>query len=166
MLTAYRWLLCLYPGSYRHEFGEEMTSVFCKARSTLPPMLVAKISFYQRELCGLLSGALCAHLERLFGLEVPFRRLDMQPQFRFPRTTVFLMLVIFGSVVLAIAEANTIAGGASGLAWRTLAAALFFMLLSTCTAATIIWGILHALRRSGVRRLENMPRGMHSAAQK
>jgi hypothetical protein len=86
-LTVYCWLLCLYPGSYRHEFGEEMTSVFHEARSALPPALAAKISFYQREFSGLLSGALCAHFDRWFGPAIPFRRFDMQPQFRFPRST-------------------------------------------------------------------------------
>jgi len=59
-LTVYCWLLWLYPGSYRQEFGEEMASVFRRARSELPPALVARISFYRRELCGLLSGALRA----------------------------------------------------------------------------------------------------------
>ncbi len=56
VLTAYCWLLCLYPGSYRHEFGEEMTSVFHDAQSALPPALAGKIGFYGREFCGLLSG--------------------------------------------------------------------------------------------------------------
>ena len=32
VLTVYRLFLCLYPASYRHEFGEEMTSVFLEAR--------------------------------------------------------------------------------------------------------------------------------------
>jgi hypothetical protein len=60
VLTVY--LLCLYPGSYRDEFGAEMTSVFRDARSTLPPALAAKLSFYRREFCGLLSGALRAQV--------------------------------------------------------------------------------------------------------
>jgi hypothetical protein len=42
---VYGWLLCLYPGSYRSEFGDEMTSIFRQARSALPPALVVKISF-------------------------------------------------------------------------------------------------------------------------
>jgi hypothetical protein len=91
MLTVYRWLLWLYPSSYRHEFAEEMTSVFRDARSELPPAraLTAKISFYRREFSGLLSGALCAHFDRLFGerlsgFGIAFRRFSMQPQFRFP----------------------------------------------------------------------------------
>ena len=155
-LTVYCWLLCLYPGSCRHEFGEEMTSVFREARSALPPALAAKISFYRREFCGLLSGALCAHFDRLFGPAIPFRRFDMQSQYRFPRSTVLLMLVIFAGVVLTIAEASSVAGDTLGLAWRSLVSALVFVLLSTCSVAAVVWGILHIRRRSGVHRLENI----------
>ena len=155
-LTVYCWLLCLYPGSYRHEFGEEMTSVFCQARSELAPALPAKIRFYQREFCGLLSGALCVHFDRLFGPAIPFRRFKMQPQFRFPRSTVLLMLVILAGVVLTIAEASSVAGDTLGLAWRSLVSVLVFMLLIMCTAAAVVWGILHTLRRSGVHRLEDV----------
>ncbi|HWZ83201.1 MAG TPA: hypothetical protein VNW47_11275 [Terriglobales bacterium] len=156
VLTVYCWLLCLYPGSYRREFGEEMTSVFCKARSDLPPALAAKISFYRREFCGLLSGALRAHLDRLFGPAVPFRRFDMQPQFRFPRSTVLLMLVIFAGTVLTIAKASSIAGARPGSVWPSFVSVVALMLLTMCTAAAVVVGILHALRRSGVYRLENV----------
>jgi hypothetical protein len=156
VLTVYCWLLYLYPGSYRDEFGEEMTFVFHEARSALPSALAAKISFYRREFCGLVSGALCAQLDRLFGAGISFRRFDMQAQFRFPRSTVFLMLVIFAGVVLAIAEASSIAGDTAGSAWRSFVSVLVFMLLSMCAAAAVVWGILHTLRRSGVHRLENV----------
>ena len=54
MLTVYCWLLCLYPRSYRHNFGEEMTFVFRDTRSALPPALAVKIRFYRREFSGLL----------------------------------------------------------------------------------------------------------------
>ncbi len=162
MITVYCWLLCLYPGSYRGEFGEEMTSVFREARSVLPAALAAKISFYRREYCGLLSGALCAHFDRLFGPTIPFRRFYMHPQFRFPRSTVALMLVILAGVVLAIGEASSVAGDTLGLAWRSLVSVLVFMLLIMCTAAAVVCGILHTLRRSGVRRLENINSGMYS----
>jgi hypothetical protein len=155
-LTIYCWLLCLYPVSCRHEFGEEMTSIFREARSALPPALAAKISFYRCEFCGLLSGALSAHLDRLFGPAIPFRRFSTQPQFRFPRSTVFLMLVIFAGVVLTIAKASSVAGDTLGSAWRSLVSLVIFMLLTTCTAAAIVWGILHSLRHSGVDRLENV----------
>jgi len=158
VLTVYRWMLCLYPWSYRDEFGEEMTSVFHEARSALPSALAAKISFYRREFCGLLSGALCAHFDRRFGPAIPFPRFDMQPQFRFPRSTVFLMLVIFAGVVLTIAKASSVAGDTLGLAWRSLASVLVFVLLSTCSVAAVVWGILHIRRRSGVHRLDRQLR--------
>lgn len=156
LLAVYCCLLRLYPPSYRDEFGEEMTSLFREARNELPPALAAKISFYRREFCGLLSSALCAHFDHLFGPALPFRRFDMQAQFRFSRFTVFLMLVIFVGVVLTIAMASSVAGDTSRLAWRTLVCVLLFMLLSTCTAATVVWRILHTRRRSGVHRLENI----------
>ena len=108
MLTVYCWLLCLYPRSYRREFGDEMTSVFRDARIELPPALAAKVSFYGREFCGLLSGALCAHFDRVFGPAISFPRFHMQRQFRFPRSTVFLMCMILASVVLAINKAVNI----------------------------------------------------------
>ncbi len=154
MLKIYRWLLCLYPGSYRDEFGEEMTSVFREARSAPPTARAAKLTFYGREFRGLLSGALIAHLDRLFGPAIPLRRFYMQPQFRFPRSTVFLMLVIFAAVVLTIAEAASVAGGLA--VWPSLVSVLAFMLLTMCAAAVVAWGILHSLRRSGVHRLENV----------
>ena len=162
VLTVYCWLLCLYPGSYRHEFGEEMTSVFSKARSELPPALLVKIRFYLREICGLLSGALCAHFDRLFGPAIPFRRFDMQSQFRFPRTTVLLMLVIFAGTVLTIAKASSIAGATPGSVWPSFVSVVALMLVTMCTAAAVVVGILHALRRSGVYRLENVQGRMDS----
>ena len=161
-LTVYCWLLCLYPGSCRHEFGEEMTSVFREARSALPAALAAKISFYRREFCGLLSGALCAHLDRLFGPVIPLRRFDMQSQYRFPSSTVLLMLVIFAGTVLTIAKASSIAGATPGSVWPSFVSVVALMLLTMCTAAAVVVGILHALRRSGVYRLENVQVRMDS----
>jgi hypothetical protein len=164
MITVYCWLLCLYPGSYRHEFGEEMTSVFRDAQGELPGP--ARVSFYGREFCGLLSGALRVHFDRLFGEHlfgpgIPFRRFDMQPQFRFPRSTVFLMLAILAGVVLAIRMAAIVAGDKSGAAWHSVAfwsSVLVFML----PPAAIVWYILHVLGRSGVHRLENVRSGIES----
>jgi hypothetical protein len=108
MLRVYCWLLYLYPRSYRHEFGDEMTSIFHYARVELPPALLAKISFYQREFCGLLSGALRAHLDRAFGPAISVPRFPRKREFRFPRSTLFLMYVILAGVVLAIQKAQNI----------------------------------------------------------
>lgn len=151
VLTVYCWLLCLYPGSYRDEFGQEMTSVFCEARIALPPALDVKVRFYRREFTGLLLGILLAHFDHLFG-----RRFYMQPQFRFPRSTVFLMLLIFAGVVVTIAEGSSVAGATLGSGWRSLVSVLVLMLLTMWTAAAVVWGILHAMRRSGVHRLQNL----------
>ena len=169
MLTVYCWLLRLYPGSYRQEFGEEMTSVFDEARSAHPPALAARITFYRREFYGLLSGALRAHLDRLFGPGIPFPRFSMQPQFRFPRSTVFLMLVIFAAVILTIAKAISVSvayGAPAGTVWPSLISVFGVMLVTMCGAAAVVWGILHSLRRSGAHRLENVQSGMLSAESK
>ena len=155
-LLVYRCLLRLYPESYRDEFGEEMTCVFREAQSNLPPALAAKIDFYQREFRGLCSGALRAHFNPMFVPDFPFRRFSMKTQFRFPRSTVFLMVAIFAGVVLAIVEGNGIARGSSGLAWQTLLSGFFFMLLSASAIAAAGWGILHARRRSGIHRLQDV----------
>jgi len=80
----------------------------------------------------------------------------MQPQFRFPRSTVLLMLVILAGVVLTIAEATSVAGDTLGSGWRTLVFLLVFMLLSMGTAAAVGWRILHTRRRSGIHRMENV----------
>jgi len=156
MLTVYCWLLCLYPKSYRHDLGEEMTLVFRDARNALSPALAVKIGFYRREFSGLLSSALSAHFDRLFGAAIPFPRSCMQPQFRFPRATVFLMLVIFAGVVITIRTVCGIAGDTLGFGWRTLLGCLIFMFVSMCTAAAVVWGILYARHRSGVHRLQNV----------
>lgn len=159
-LTVYRWLLCLYPASCRHEFGEEMTSVFHEARNALPPALPAKMGFYQREFCGLLSGALRARFECLFGPAIPFRRLDMRPQFRFPRSTVFLMCVILAGVLLAIEKAETIQvkyGPQDVMAvWNSLPWFLFAFPALACASVAAVWGLLFALRRTGMHRLDGM----------
>lgn len=84
----------------------------------------------------------------------------MQPQFRFPRTTVFLMLVIFAGVVLTIRMASSVAGDKVGSVWPSLISILVLMVLTMSIAAAIVCGVLHTLRRSGVHRLENVDHRM------
>ena len=159
-LTVYRCLLCLYPERYRDEFAEEMKSVFRDAQSDVPAAPTAKISFYLREFCGLVSGALRAHFDRLFGPAIPFRRFDMQPQFRFPRSGVILMCVILAGVLLAIEKARTIEvkyGPREVMAvWNSLPWFLFFFPALACATAAAVWGLLFALRRTGRHRLDGM----------
>jgi len=83
----------------------------------------------------------------------------MQRQFRFPRFTVLLMLVIFAAVILTIAKAMSVSvayGATPGTVWPSLISVFGAMAVSMCAAAAVIWGILHSLRRSGVHRLENV----------
>ena len=166
LLTAYRSLLCLYPESYRNEFGEEMIAVFREARTDVSPALIAKITFHQREFRGLLSGALRAHLERLFGPAVLlFPRLYMQPQFRFPRSTLVLMCVILAGVVLAINKAVDVVQlkqslpRGSNAAWEPMLGALLLILTVVVAAVAAVWGVLFATRRTGMHRLEGMQTG-------
>ena len=160
MLTVYCFLLSLYPRSYRDEFGEEMTCVFREAQSDVPQSLAAKLSFYRREFCGILSGALRAHFDSLFGPTVPFRRFYMQPQFRFPRSTVFLMLVILAGVMLAIEKAKIVVQMNEGLPLETVAVwhPLFWLYPFAVVLAVVgaVWGILFALHRTGMHRLDRM----------
>lgn len=159
VLNVYRWFLCLYPASYRYEFAEEMTSVFRQAQSELAPATSLKFRFYRREFSGLLSGAVRAHVERLFGPGIPFRRFDVKPQFRFPRSTVFLMCMILAGVVLAIEKAKTIAQMKAGLPSGTVGWHPLFWVYPIAVALAVagtVWGILFALRRTGVHRLDAM----------
>ena len=83
----------------------------------------------------------------------------MRPEFRFPRSTVFLMLLIFGGVIVAMEKANTIqlkyAAGVSSI-WPSFPWFLGFILVFTYSGALAVWGILFALGRTGVHRLANI----------
>jgi len=163
-LTIYCCLLFLYPASYRDEFGQEMTSVFRDARNALPPALAAKFNFYRREFCGLLSGALCAYFDRIFGPAISFPRFNMQPEFRFPRSLVFLMVVILAGVVLAIHKARNIVQmkeslpPATATAWGPMLWGLVFAagLVLAAVVAAAAWAVLFALRRTGMHRLDGV----------
>ena len=168
MLRFYRWLLYLYPQLYRHEYADEMVSVFREAHADVSSgSLKERISFRFRETLGLLAGAGREHTRIITGGDqsISFRGFDMRPEFRFPRSTVFLMLLIFSGVILAMEKANTIqlkyADGAGSI-WPSLPWFLAFTLLFTCVAAMVGWGILFALGRTGVHRLANIQAGPNS----
>jgi len=85
----------------------------------------------------------------------------MRPEFRFPRSTISLMLVILVGVVLTIQKAKTIQvkyGADSSIVpvWSTLPQSLMVMFIAVCAVALAGWAILFALRRSGVHRLANV----------
>ncbi|HEY4766962.1 MAG TPA: hypothetical protein VIH75_25060 [Candidatus Sulfotelmatobacter sp.] len=162
MLTFYRWLLYLYPSLYRREYADEMVSVFHDAQAELSARRFGgRLSFRIRETWGLLAGAVQEHIGIIGGRYqlISFTRFNMRPEFRFPRSTVFLMSIIFGGVILAMEKANTIQvkyAAGSGSIWPSLPWFLGFTLLFTCAAAMAGWGILFALGRTGAHRLANI----------
>ena len=161
MRSLYQRLLRLYPAVYRQEFGEEMQCVFLQAqaeRSIAPLMKRAK--FCARELMGLFSGAVQAQLRLLFGVDdwLRLRRFNMRPEFRFPRSTVFLMCVILAAVVLAIHKAKSVVVINEGLRSETVTIwdPLFWLCPLGAVLAVVgaVWGILFALRRTGLHHLD------------
>jgi hypothetical protein len=162
MLSFYRALLYLYPSHYRREYAEEMVSVFRDALADVNAGgFRERTSFRVRETLGLLAGAVREHICVGTGgcQSISFRGFDMRSEFRFPRSTVFLMSVILGGVILAMEKANTIqvkyAAGAGSI-WPSLPWFLGFTLLFTCAAAMVGWGILFAFGRTGADRLANI----------
>jgi len=142
-----------------------MTAVFVQARRDAQGAPFAtRTFFYFREISGLLSGALRGHLRRVVGFNdwIPSRRFDMHPQFRFPRSTVFLMCVILAGVVTAIDKAKTVVRMKEGLppgttaVWDPMLWSLLFALALVLIAVAAVWGILFALRRSGMHRLDGI----------
>jgi hypothetical protein len=160
MLALYRSLLRMYPAEYFREYGAEMTWVFAQAKeAACAQSFRSRLLFYIREILGLISSAL---RQRLFGRcdWNSSRRFAMRPEFRFPRSTIFLMCVILAGVLLAIAEAKTVAlpygptevrSVWSMLPWFSVVAVVL-----VCVTVGVTWGILFALRRTGMQRLERL----------
>ena len=165
MITFYRCLLYLYPSLYRHEFAEEMVSVFRDAHADVTAASFReRTGFRVRETCGLLAGAVQEHFHAA-GTGFPsisFTRFDMRPEFRFPRSTVVLMSIIFAGVIVAMEKANTIQvkyGEGYRSIWASLPWFFVLMLLFTLVTSAAVLGIRFALGRSGAHRLANLQPG-------
>jgi hypothetical protein len=166
MSSLYHSLLHLYPAGYRREFGEEMLTVFRQAQMEAEQQgMPAPISFWVREVQGLLTGALREHLRPMTPASLPLRlsrRLSMHSEFRFPKSTVTLMIIILGAVVVAIEKATAIVNSVPHTSPRygpiqpehfTLLPTLLMIVCFACVSGTLGWLLLFALRRSGVQRL-------------
>jgi hypothetical protein len=165
MPSVYRGLLYLYPSHYRREYGDEMICVFQDAQAdTSAAGITERTAFQFREICGLLAGAMREHIRIINGSypSISITRFNMRSEFRFPRSTVFLMAIIFAGVILAMEKANTIqlkyAAGAGSI-WPSLPWFLGFAFLFTWATALIILGIRFAMGRSGVHRITNIEAG-------
>ena len=160
MRRLYRSLLFLYPAPYRCEFADEMTYVFLQAEADTSSHSVGmRGAFDLREILGLMSGAVHTHICSLLGVDDwnSFRRFNMRPQFRFPRSTVFLMCVILAGVTFAIQKAQHIQATLTGTPVRNQTAVPLLVTFAIVYAAAAAgWAILFALNRSGTHRLSSL----------
>jgi hypothetical protein len=171
MRSLYRSLLYFYPIGYRAEYGEEMTAVFLEARSEAAKRgVMAQAMFGVRELVGLLRGALREQLRSITGSHgtalFSTRRLSMHSEFRFPKATVSLMVIILVGILLTIDKAKSISASVSysrpnvgpiHAAQQLMLLPTLLIILSAAGAVGVIaWGILFALQRSGLQRLSDV----------
>ena len=98
----------------------------------------------------------------------------MKSEYRFPKTTVGLMIVILAAVMLTIEKAKAISAsiphanppvGPIHSAQATVAQTMLGVLIWAIVAGGIGWAILFALRRTGVQQLSEMspPLGQHTS---
>ncbi len=160
MLRAFRWFLLLYPSRYRTEFGEEMLGVLasCLADASRQGNL-ARMNAVVRESLGLVAGAAAEHVRGWFGkypwFQIASRRIYMRSDFRYPRATAPMMLVILAGIILAIYRARAVAlkTELDPGALPSLPLTFGLALLIVALAAAAGWLLLHSLHRSGVHRL-------------
>jgi hypothetical protein len=158
MFVLYRCLLRLYPGAYFNEYASEMTLVFCQAWDAVKDRgLREQAQFCLREIVGTISGAVRERLNP--SLWSSFGRFGMNKQFRFPRTMIFMMLVILASLILAIERAHRFQLNQSAetdilAAWLAVLFVPAYLLVAIPGA--IGFAVFFALKRSGVHRLANI----------
>jgi len=89
----------------------------------------------------------------------------MKSEYRFPKTTVGLMMVILAAVMFTIEKAKAISAsvphanppvGPIQSAQATIVQTLLVTLIWAIVSGAIGWGILYALRRTGVQQLSEM----------
>lgn len=170
MLSLCRYLLYLYPTAHRLEYGAEMATVlFERQAESQSSGVVARWVFWAREIAGLLCGALQEHVLAATGLhswvEFRLRRFSMRSEFRFPKATGWLMLVILAAVVMAIEKAKAISAslpdthpyvGPIQPAQFSVIATFAVVFVAGCVIGAVGWAVLFALRRSGVQRLSGL----------
>jgi hypothetical protein len=170
MLSLCRYLLYLYPPAHRLEYGEEMVAVlFERQAESQSSGVVARWAFWVREIAGLLHGAMREHVLATAGLhswvEFRLRRFSMRSEFRFPKATAWLMMVILAAIVVAIEKAKAIQAslpdthpyvGPIQPAQFSVIATFAVVLVGGCVVGAVGWAVLFALRRSGVQRLSEL----------
>lgn len=170
MATLSRYLLYLYPAAHRMEFGEEMKEVLRERQNEVAKRgAMSRWMSNGREIGGLLRGAAQEHARAATGLysweEFPIRRIRMRKEFRFPKATPVLMMVILVAILMAIEKARAIQlsvppshqdVGPIQSANFTVVPTFGLLLVMGCVVGAIAWAVAYALRRSGVQRLEEL----------
>ena len=174
MLGLYRSLLYLYPAAHRSEYGEEMLEVLSEVQAEIRKKSAPeRAGCAAREARGLLVGALEEQWRRFMGPDDRERfsssffegRFVMRSEFRFPKATVGLMLVILAAVMFAIEKAKAISAsiphanppvGHIPPSQMTILPTLLVAMISAIGAGVLGWAILFALRRSGIQQLSEM----------
>jgi hypothetical protein len=159
MLRLYRYLLCLYPADHRDQFGDEMIEVFRDAQADAAKQsMISRGVFCAREAAGLLTGAMRQHLLALGASRVwlpfPTRRFTMRNEFRFPKSTAVLMMIILAGVIVAIEKGEAIVASFLASPHFDFLPSIAWMFAAVYAVGAAGWVILFALRRSGVHRLE------------
>jgi len=154
MLHLYRFLLLLYPSTYRLKFGAEMMDVLSQAQQEFEVLTFrARLEFSLREIAGLLGGAF---QQRLNARNVTWSGGFMQ-SFRFPRLMLVGMVLTLLAVLMAIESARLIASQGASMVppWGALFFPFVFAMLTVMGVLGLIgYGILVALRRIGYPRVQ------------
>ena len=163
-------LLRLYPPAYRREYEEEMISVLLEVDADVKKQSgLAQLFSYARETGGLLCGALHEHMHNfLFPHPNPVfssRRFPMRSEFRFPKSTVTLMIIILLAVIVTIEKAESISAAAPhtnpdiGLIHPvpvTVVPTFLIVFAGVSVIAGLSWLVLFALHRSGTQRFTQL----------
>lgn len=163
-------MMRLYPAAYRERFAAEMLLVLADVgNESANSSWFGRYAAFGRESIGLLKGALQEHVRNLgidqSAIEFPSRRFTMRDGFRFPKSTAVLMTIILAGVILAIRKADAIQASLPHVnppigpirAENLGSLQLLLLMFGFFYAAGLIgWGILFALRRSGIHRLADM----------
>ncbi len=167
MIGVYRQLLRLYPAAHRDQFGNEMLAIFSDLEAERASKhFVSRTLFGFREVLGLIRGACLEQAHALLGPDIEFafpaRSFVMRNGFRFPKSTVVFMMLILGGVLMAIKKGEDIAislphvnpqiGPIQPVHW-TLIPPVVLLWMLFCALGLVGWGIMFALKRSGMHRL-------------
>jgi hypothetical protein len=147
MIRLYGLLIRLYPARLADEFGDEMTAVVTQLqRGIRTESATVRMRFVLREVSGLLAGAVREHLnvrnQNLSG--------GSMGNFRFPRWTIAMMILMFCAVNIAIEKGRLAAvqllGGQTTPHWWTLTGVFLSVSAVLGVIGCVGYAILHVVR--------------------